>query len=544
MSGYGRQQIPRPEEAIKRATELVAQNQDKLALQKLQDVFKVKRSKMWQEKHEDAMKKLADLSIKLRRGLKDDLMSYRQFARDVTAPTVENVLFYVVQKAEEATDEAEASKEQKSSEVCAEEEITDEAPESILMKAVSGEEAKDRISRELLHPWLRYLIECYKACMDVCIKHPDFEDTFHKLAQRAFNFCKRRQQRLAFRNNFCRLMREHWQAMQNLTKEKKDKMKEQVKREQKPGPYVPTTKFNLMITAHLEQLDVAVHFDNWQDAYRAIEEIDQKMSHFKVMPRMDTMVKYYNMLAQIFWVSNNFLFHAFALQRIFKNKEAEVVDKKKDQQEEKRYVPSITTFFSKPSPTLRKLADKVILSVLCIPYWSQDRLTCVTPFTSDSQREKAERMTKLLKSQGAPPTRESLLSELSGNTNIFQIAHPEVVQLYNVIERNVQPLTLANKVENLFGWLTENGLGDYTGQLKEVAAISVIISSSRVYSTLSIKSLKEMCRFYGNMVCICPTSHHTNTPAGPRVAPRDRRTFHQLWCRPLYRPPVVLYPFR
>eukprot|EP01064_Diplonema_japonicum_P015821 TRINITY_DN2374_c0_g3_i1.p1 TRINITY_DN2374_c0_g3~~TRINITY_DN2374_c0_g3_i1.p1 ORF type:complete len:922 (+),score=362.79 TRINITY_DN2374_c0_g3_i1:39-2804(+) len=475
----------KPGQAIGKATEYIKLDKKHLALKELKDVFKNKSKKSWTEDHEKAMFLLVETSISMRKNLRDDLQSYRYFTRDVqTRPTLMNVLNYAVGEAEEQINKAE-NREKDETEVV----VDDESPESLIMKAVCGDETKDRINREVLTPWVRYLSECYRNALDCCLKNPDHEDTFHKLATKAFSFARRHKQKIAFKNNFCRLVREHWINMTLLSSTAQQERRVLVSAQQKEPS--PNNKFNLMVTALLDQLDVAVSFDNWQEAYKAIEEIASRFEYFKVKPTPEIMIPYYTQLAQIFWVSRNWLFHAYALIKLFYTKrDQELIEKKKDKSDQKK---------AEIVAERQKLANKVVIATLCIPAWNQEKTTSITPFITDPQREKSMKMISLLGST-KPPSRESLLSDLNGkDACIFKLTSPEVQGLYNIVERNVQPLTLAEQVTPLFEWLGSNALGEYTEHLQLVSAVSVIVASSKVYSTLSLESLRHMCRFYETM---------------------------------------------
>eukprot|EP01060_Flectonema_neradi_P017945 TRINITY_DN24776_c0_g1_i1.p1 TRINITY_DN24776_c0_g1~~TRINITY_DN24776_c0_g1_i1.p1 ORF type:complete len:926 (+),score=294.15 TRINITY_DN24776_c0_g1_i1:131-2779(+) len=449
-----------------------------MALTHLRGVYKLKRVQ-WVEAHEQAMFKLVDIAISLRKNLKDDLIIYRAFTREQQPETLERVLNHVVEEADKATANAQDAEEQAREITGDGSDLLDDSPEAALMKAVGGEELKERIQREKLTPWVKYLTDCYKNCMEICKKNPAYEDSFHKMAAKAFAFCKKHKQKIPFKMHFCRILRDHWTEMNHLDNASKKKRFDEVKQQQAEGK--SDSKFHLMLAAHQAQLDVAVHFDNWQEAYRAIEEIHQRIEFFKVSPKVDIIIQYYTLLARIFWVSKNWLFHAYALYKLF-IKKGDFFWGKGGGEEEKQ-----------------KLASKVLLAVLSIPFWTHQLPNCITPFTNDSEREKAAKMTTLLGSV-KPPSRESLLAEItSKESQILKLAHPKVVELYNIIERNIQPLNLADKVKPVFEWLGNNGLGDYSGHLQEVASVAVIVASSKVYSTLSLKALSEMCRFHQNL---------------------------------------------
>jgi hypothetical protein len=64
-------------------------------------------------------------------------------------------------------------------------------------------------------------------------------------------------------------------------------------------------------------LRVACALELWQEAYRSIEDIHGLVQLSKKTPKAALMATYFEKLAQIFWVSGNHLFHAYALFRFY-----------------------------------------------------------------------------------------------------------------------------------------------------------------------------------------------------------------------------------
>lgn len=69
------------------------------------------------------------------------------------------------------------------------------------------------------------------------------------------------------------------------------------------------------IEAHLktrfQQLEVATKLELWNEGFRSIEDIYNIMSVGKKQ-KAKVMAVYYEKLTRIFWVSENYLFHAYA----------------------------------------------------------------------------------------------------------------------------------------------------------------------------------------------------------------------------------------
>jgi translation initiation factor 3 subunit A len=71
------------------------------------------------------------------------------------------------------------------------------------------------------------------------------------------------------------------------------------------------------LETRFEQLRVACALELWQEAYRSIEDIHGLVQLSKKTPKAALMATYFEKLAQIFWVSGNHLFHAYALFRFY-----------------------------------------------------------------------------------------------------------------------------------------------------------------------------------------------------------------------------------
>eukprot|EP00756_Hemistasia_phaeocysticola_P013377 Hpha_TRINITY_DN15275_c2_g6::TRINITY_DN15275_c2_g6_i1::g.64389::m.64389/K03254/EIF3A; translation initiation factor 3 subunit A len=482
MHQFGGAQTFRPENAVRRAKELLAQDQPGMALKVCQDVIRNRRNRIWTPTHEEIMLMIVNLSVELKRSVKEDLIHYRGLAAVPNVNSLEKVIETLVEKGEERALAAKEASEDAASVLQAaaqadEEEgvaeldekgLGDETPEAMILRTVSQEESKDRISREHLTPWLRYLNECYRTSLEVCNRQAKLETVFHKTAIRAFNFCLEYTQKQWFRNHGVRLLRDHLtQAMHTQNRQQQEHRSNMLL----SNPEV----FNVMVEARFKQLEVAVKFDSWQHAYQAIEDIHTLINYFKRVPKQSMMYDYFKQLANIFWESKNWLFHSYSLMKLFNLSK----QKAKQDPEERRV-----------------LASKVILAVLCIPFWNHEPPTCLSPFLQNLEREKAAKMTELLGSNH-PPNRMSLMHDMlkkdPKNLGVFNCADKEIIDLYNIVESNVQPLTMAEQLSPILKWMEEKELAEYVPYVREVAAVSVMVQSSKVYSTISLDSLRDMC---------------------------------------------------
>lgn len=73
------------------------------------------------------------------------------------------------------------------------------SPESVLLKAVSGESSQDRADRDLLAPWLKFVWESYKQCLELLKNNNKIETLYQQVAKQAFSFCVKYQRKTEFR---------------------------------------------------------------------------------------------------------------------------------------------------------------------------------------------------------------------------------------------------------------------------------------------------------------------------------------------------------
>ena len=94
-----------PTNALKRAEELVSVGQKDAALVALHDVLSSKRHRTWQPAIEEVMTKFLDICVDMKKGkaAKDGLVQYRIICQQINVASMEHVLRYFMQLAEEET---------------------------------------------------------------------------------------------------------------------------------------------------------------------------------------------------------------------------------------------------------------------------------------------------------------------------------------------------------------------------------------------------------------------------------------------------------
>uniref|UniRef100_A0A8C8VMH4 Eukaryotic translation initiation factor 3 subunit A n=1 Tax=Pelusios castaneus TaxID=367368 RepID=A0A8C8VMH4_9SAUR len=455
----------RPENALKRANEFLEVGKKQPALDVLYDVMKSKKHRTWQKIHEPIMLKYLELCVDLRKShlAKEGLYQYKNICQQVNIKSLEDVVRAYLKLAEEKT---EAAKEESQQMVLDIEDLDNiQTPESVLLSAVSGEDTQDRTDRLLLTPWVKFLWESYRQCLDLLRNNSRVERLYHDIAQQAFKFCLQYTRKAEFRK-LCDNLRMHLGQIQRHHNQ--------------------STAINLSNpesqSMHLEtrlvQLDSAISMELWQEAFKAVEDIHGLFSLSKKPPKPQLMANYYHKVSTVFWKSGNALFHASTLHRLY-HLSREM--RKNLTQEE-----------------MQRMSTRVLLATLSIP---------ITPERTDIARlldmdgiivEKQRRLATLLGLQ-APPTRITLINDMV-RFNVVQHVVPEVKELYNWLEVDFHPLKLCSRVTKVLNWVKDQAekepeLQLYVPHLQNNTILRLLQQVAQIYQTIDFSRLTTLVPF-------------------------------------------------
>jgi translation initiation factor 3 subunit A len=202
-------------------------------------------------------------------------------------------------------------------------------------------------------------------------------------------------------------------------------------------------------------------------------------------PKAKLMAKYYEQLIELFWVSENYLFHAFAWYKYYvlcKEYNKSMSDELKAQQ-----------------------ASAVLLAALCIPSLptkSEDGSTGSSNdnrFVDSVMQEKMGRMATLLGFATRNPTRDALLEEIN-NQGIFNQVPSYLQQLYFLLENDSDPLVLVEQGKPLLEQIGQHAgadaadsiVGRYIQPLRRVFLLKLLWNLSSAYYTVKIEFLKNL----------------------------------------------------
>ncbi|GMH20517.1 hypothetical protein Nepgr_022358 [Nepenthes gracilis] len=472
----------KPENALKRAEELVNVGQKQDALQALHDLITSKRYRAWQKTLEKIMFKYVELCVDMRRGrfAKDGLIQYRIVCQQVNVNSLEEVIKHFMhlstERAEMARNQAQALEEA----LDVEDLEADKRPEDLMLSYVSGEKGKDRSDRELVTPWFKFLWETYRTVLEILRNNSKLESLYAMTAHRAFQFCKQYKRTTEFRR-LCEIIRNH---LANLNKY----------RDQRDRPDLSAPEsLQLYLDTRFEQLKIATELELWQEAFRSVEDIHGLMCMVKKTPKPSLMVVYYAKLTEIFWISGSHLYHAYAWLKLF----------------------SLQKSFNKnlSQKDLQMIASSVVLAALSVaPY---DHTRGVSHLELENEKERNLRMANLINFNIEPKlenrevlSRSALLSELLSK-GVMSCANPEVKDLYHLLEHGFFPLDLAAKAQPLLAKISKLGgklasassvpelqLSQYIPALEKLATLRLLQQVSQVYHTMTIKSLSMMIPFF------------------------------------------------
>jgi len=444
--------MQKPENVLKRVDEYVAVGKKTQALEYVFDLLSQRKNRSWQPLHEKVMEKFIDLCVdsKDNRMAKEGLHQYRNLSQNQAPSSLENIIEYMLKLAEMRVKKALLNCDKKSLEGVDDLE-NDKTPESILLEAMTAGQSNERSDRDFL-PWVRFLWESYRATIDMLRSNPKLQELYHRTVHRAFHFCEEYGRKIEFRK-LTDLLRTH------ATKNKAyDSAAES-----------DTDSVALQLATRFEQLRVASQLKLWNESYQTIKSIQEIMSKNSTRPSSQLEATYYQKLMELFLVSGNFLFHAYAYKAY--------------------YMLSVEKNKSLTDTQREEMAGCVLLSAMSIPIQSGK----VRSMTSNSEtyKQKIKEMAELLDFD-VNPDRNSMLEGLLQDDIIDCI--PEQVRiLYMSLECDRAPHTMASTaIPLIVSFRSHPEFKNYVAPLQLLLIHRLLFSLSTIYSTIRLSFLGEL----------------------------------------------------
>merc|ERR1712226_191840 len=391
---------------------------------------------------------------------KEGLYQYKALCQSVNIKSLEDVVRDYLKMAKEFTEKAKQMSQQQT--VLDIDDLDSiNSPESVLMSAVSSEDTQDRTNRTYLMPWLRFLWESYRHCMEVFKNHNKLEKLYHDIAREAFQFCQQYDRKTEFRR-LCDNLRYHLG---------------QVQKYQGVAVTIDLTNEDTLdyhTKTRLLQLETAIAMDLWLGAFKAIDDFHSLMGYYKKPPKPQTIVDYYQKFALVCFQSSNMQYHAAALLRVY----------------------TITRDYKKTftQDELANLSNVVLLAILTIPIQPQEGW--LTKYL-DMMSLHAENQRRLCAVLGipAPPTRQQLLADME-KYGVLQNASKCLVDLHKALEGSFEPLKVHDRVLKCLEGAKELGnseeLTKYIPLVEPVMAVTVLKQVSEIYKLIKMERLRQI----------------------------------------------------
>ena len=420
------------------------------------------------------MMKLMELSVQLRKPgvIKEALHKYRAMCLQTNVGSLEDVVRKLIKLSEKRTEEARESVSTEAAKIAEDlDSESMETPQTLLLEAAGAPLSKERIDRQQVVPWMRFLWEVYRIVLDIVKSHTGLETTYHEMAGKAFAFCAKYERFTEFRR-LCDMLRQHLTALIKYPRSNPNDV----------NISVPETTQKQLET-RFTQLSTAITLSHYQEAYRTVEDIHTIMQLSKQRPRAAHVSIYYTHLTKIFFISGNYLYHAYALYKLF-------------------------TLSTKQNRNLseadaRLLASKLLLASLSIPMYDaqsavlSDSYGAMSDMLGNAVTENSTRHARMAALLGLSSAAErgTLLKELEGK-RVMKSCHPELQSAYEILENSGNARQFAKDISKVLEFIEgHESLKEYAEPFRRVAIYRLLELCSRVYDVMRMKDLKQVASF-------------------------------------------------
>lgn len=420
------------------------------------------------------MMKLMELSVDLRKPamVKEALHKYRAMCMQSNVSSLEDVVRYLIDLSEKRTEAARKMVDETILEGA--EDLEDgamETPETLLLEAAGHALTKERVDRQQVVPWMRFLWEVYRVVLDIVKTHNKLEICYHSMATKAFSFCVKYKRYMEFRR-LCDMLRQHLNQLINSPRNSPNDVK-----------ITDTDTLQKFLETRFTQLSTAVNLEHWQEAYRTIEDIHMIMSMGKAKAKPQHMSIYYDKLMQVFWVSGNYLYHAHALYKL--------------------YTLSVKQNRNLSAEGAQAMASRLLLAALSIPVYDaqsavlSDSYGIMTDVLGTPTSENAARHARMASLLGysSAAERGTLISELLSR-GVGKACHPELENLHDLLEGDMAPLQFSERFKKILDFVNSHDtLKEYATPLRRVAIFRLLEQLGRVYDVMRLDDMKKVASF-------------------------------------------------
>lgn len=446
--------VLRPENALKRADELISVGEPQAALQSLYEYLSSRRIRFAQPTAlEPIVFKFLELGVDLKKGkiIKDGLHQYKKnvqiTSEGLVSVGVVSRKFIDLIEAKMAREQAKADQEEQGD---ADEDLEGGVtPENLLISAFEQDQSVGGFNDEAVTSWLRFTWESYRAVLDLLRNNSQLEITYSGVVNRTMLFCLKYNRKNEFKR-LADMLRQHLDAANY--------------QQSKAGYYTvdlsDADTLQRYLDQRFQQVNVSVKLELWHEAFRSIEDVHHLMSMSKRQPRPSILANYYENLAKVFFVSGNYLLNAAAWEKFYK------------------------LYLKNPNATEKDFkfyASTFMLASLAV---QPDDLPVVG-------YDPLIRLCNLLNLDSKPTRRE--LIEVALTEEVFSKVDDEIKQLHDLLSSGFDITTIKEKLTQLLPALEAKPyFKSYVTPLKNYIIRRIFVSASQLYETIKSEELREL----------------------------------------------------
>ncbi|KAK5782298.1 translation initiation factor eIF3 core subunit a PWA37_005298 [Arxiozyma heterogenica] len=442
----------RPENAIKRAEELISVGNSQAALQSLYDFVTAKRVRWTQPATlEPIVFKFLELGVELKKGkmIRDCLHQYKKLIQGtpeglISVGVVARKFIDIVEK--RIVNEQAKEEERHVDLDDLEGGIT---PENLLISIYEEDQSVGGFNDETFTSWVRFTWESYRSVLELVRNNSQLEITYSGVVSRTMQFCLKHNRKNEFKR-LADMLRQHLDAANY--------------QQNKNGTNIVDLSDNDTLQRYLDQrfqlVQCSVKLELWHEAFRAVEDVYHLIKMSKRAPKMSTLAAYYKNIAKIFYVSSDSLLHTTAWNKFYE------------------------LYSSNPNATeeeFKEYASIILLSALAI------KLDILPSVGFDSQL----RLYRLVGLENKPSRKEIFDNIL--NSDIASKVDKNVMELYTLIEKDFSIENIQSKLATLLPKLvTLPYFAQYSTQIRDVILRKLFVEISTKYETITIDELFKL----------------------------------------------------
>ncbi|KRY90444.1 Eukaryotic translation initiation factor 3 subunit A, partial [Trichinella pseudospiralis] len=423
---------------LRKANELMADGKEKFALQTLKEFVNNPNNRIFSNGFKHIVIKLLYLCIEQREDVtaKDMLVHYRQMCQLEDVYSLADVLLYYLKLADDKARITKLRLENFHENIL----VLNETPERLLlaMAPEAEEEPLGRTGYLELNPWLRFLWESYKHCLDLLSNNQHVEILYHIVLERAFYYCLNYRRK----SEFCELgniMMYHQQLAEQ---------------------------------SHDDELSVRLSKLETIEACNCIANIQNLIALSGCYPKTAEYAVYMEKAAMVFWKSNNIVLHAAALLQEFSlRKQADIA------------------WSDKGNEKAVELATRILLAILSIS--EADWLSLLAKYLDANDEIDRSHWIKGFFKRPEPPSKKNLIKEMMF-LGVDLYALPKLFEFYEKLQSVQNPLTIAQELQPYLRFIEEYGNPEYQkylDRLYSIICVKILKQLSRVYKTITMEKL-------------------------------------------------------